>query len=448
MAARSTPPPTGASGSLRAAPSLVFEIKKTIGLLDSSSFGRGYTHLEVTVLSDAGLAMQRTLGPEAFGVLLTLALSAREDPAGLVIDDATALLVEQMGWGRQKCSRQLTELCQLGFIRREQSRVVGDDGKLKYAAVRTWLVNSLYQTVERRLTSVESRAVSGVAFSVDADRDTGTPDSADAISVGGVSVDANRDSGSETAGQSADAFSVSGRSRQHHEDDDDYELHSSPEPVPELPAALVPRLAPEAPYLDPEIAALKPSTPSFVAKGAADRGLTVPKPARTIASSTVADVSAMTDAQKSTLLKSWRVYDADSLIERMPPRMINEAIATISSRWAQIENHGAYLRRLLTEAKAGARSAPALPPAAVVVASEANAAEATPPAPDFVPASALEQALEQLDQQTRADVELHVEGRIADSRYLLGRGDRIVAAARADFLKQRLVELGVLQLGA
>jgi hypothetical protein len=276
-------------------PPLVFEVTKTIAAYTTDGITPG-GGLKVTVMPEAALQLQRSLGVKLFSALFTLICMAGDDGSRLVVETNATKLAEQLGCSRQKAGEMVTQLEQAGFLDRQQAR--GVDGRPdRFGRGRYVLCPDLYRAVERRQSLTHSeRLLSDTSTDV-TDADTGSPaagvSGADTTSTGVSSPDVR----GETADRTGDASCDTGARSHRHEDGMD-EDHSSP-PTPDA------RLTP----------------PSVVA------GL----PA--------ADVVA--------LLGQWGVFDAETVVRTADPALLDAALREISARFAEIKNPGAYLRRLL-----------------------------------------------------------------------------------------------------
>ena len=292
-------------------PPMVFEVTKTIAAYTTAGLAPG-GGLKVTVLPEAALQLQRSLGVKLFSALFTLICMAGDDGQRLVVDTNAAKLAEQLGCSRQKAGELVTQLEQAGFLDRQQARGIGGRAD-RFGRGRYVLCPDLYRAVERRQNLTHSERPLGVSSPDVTEPDTGSR----ATGVGKADTTPTAVSGpdttSGTAGRAADRFSDTGARSHRHEDGMD-ENHSSPSATDE-------RLTP----------------PSVVA------GL----PA--------ADVVA--------LLEQWGVFDAEAVVRTADPAVLDAALREISGRFAEIKNPGAYLRRLLAGGGPVARaSAPAAPP--------------------------------------------------------------------------------------
>lgn len=447
MSTPSTRSPTGVPGPLRVVPSLVFDVTRTVGTLTTAAFGPGYVSTQVTLMSNAALGLQRDLGPELFTVLLVLAMSADEERGGLVVDSATAALTAQTGWGRQKCSRLLTQLETAGFLRSEQQRIPNDKGKLTFAYMRTWLTPELYQTTERRLTIATAPPVSGAGASAVGNWNNGPTLSADAFCVSGTSVGAERDNEGVGAGQSADAFPDTEPPRHHHGDEDEDDFHSPGGDEDEQPAA---RSAVRSANAD--FAGMRPALPRELRSSAALAYATQPASARPAVRTNVAEVRRMSAYQTEELLRSWRVFGAQHLVRDTPPQVLAEAIAATTDRLDSVANPGAYFRQLLRQASPALRSTtaqpgtPAIPsqPSQVAppVPSSSTAAhelDAAPPPPPSIP-----EVLESMSPFERDEVHSLVAADVSAATWLNGRPERLRVGFEQDRLAARLRDRGLL----
>jgi hypothetical protein len=347
-------------------PSMVFEVTKTIAAYTTDGIAPG-GGLKVTVLPEAALQLQRSLGVKLFSALFTLICMAGDDGQRLVVDTNAAKLAEQLGCSRQKAGEMVTQLEQAGFLDRQQARGIGGRAD-RFGRGRYVLCPALYRAVERRQNLTHSERPLGVAVADVTEADTGSR--ATAVTKADTSPTAvtGADTTGEPAGRAGDRFSDAGARSHPHEDgmDEDH-----------------PSLA------------------------TTDARLTPPS------------VAGLPAAEVVAMLEQWGVFDAETVVRTADPAALDAALREISARFGEIKNPGAYLRRLLagsTPAPQQPRPVAVLPPPPAAVAAPAPAPVADEPAgrrlPE-VPGEQLVAVYQGLTPDARAEVDRAL-GRMAD----------------------------------
>src|SRR3954454_18535502 len=166
-------PLPGASAPTAVRPAMVFQITKTIAAYTTDGITPG-GGLKVTVMPEAALQLQRSLGVKLFSALFTLICMAGDDGSRLVVEANATKLDKQLGCRRQKAGGMVTQLEQAGFLARRRAR--GVDGRPdRSGRARYVLCPDLYRAVERRQTLTHSeRLLSDTSTDV-TDADTGSP---------------------------------------------------------------------------------------------------------------------------------------------------------------------------------------------------------------------------------------------------------------------------------
>jgi hypothetical protein len=283
-------------------PPLVFEVTKTIAAYTTDGITPG-GGLKVTVMPEAALQLQRSLGVKLFSALFTLICMAGDDGSRLVVETNATKLAEQLRCSRQKAGEMVTQLEQAGFLDRQQARGVGGRAD-RFGRGRYVLCPELYRAVERRQTLTHSDRPLGGARTDVREPDSGSP--ATGVSEPDITATAvgEPDTTGEPAGRTGDSYRDTG-ARSHRHEDGMNEDHSS---LATTDARLTPPSAPR------------------------------PAP------STVAGLPA---AEVVALLEQWGVFDAGSVVRTADPDVLDAALREISARFTEIKNPGAYLRRLL-----------------------------------------------------------------------------------------------------
>ncbi|MGY1605420.1 hypothetical protein [Geodermatophilus sp. SYSU D00815] len=298
------PPPQGASAPTAARPALVFEVTKTIAAYTTDGIAPG-GGLKVTVVPEAALQLQRALGVKLFSALFTLICMAGDDGYRLVVDTNATKLADQLGCSRQKAGEMVTQLEQAGFLDREQARGIGGRAD-RFGRGRYVLCPELYRAVERRQSLTHSDRALGAPSTGVTGPDTGSRATGvaepDTTSTGVGGSDTRHEAAGRTGGRSRDTGA-----RSHRHGDGMDEDHPSPSTT-------------DARLTPPSVAPGRP-VPDVVA------GLPT------------GDVVA--------LLGQWGVFDAETVVRTADPGVLDAALREISTRFAEIKNPGAYLRRLL-----------------------------------------------------------------------------------------------------
>lgn len=493
-------PPAPAPRPLAAAPRLVFEIRRTIATMTSAGPGNGYASIEVVLLADAALELQRELGPDLFTVLLTVALSSTERDGEMVTEGPTPVVVGQTGWHRVRVSKMLTGLQAAGFLSLEQHAIPGQKGFTKTMAR---LAPDLYRRVDRRMSVVTHERTSGAPpaglsdpYNVPttaggngvtepdtvpgdgvAKHDTVRPNAVtqvdtarpNAVAVGdSVDIAAGRNAvdSSGVAGPGSVAGpngagpgdSVSGRwvrvvpgrgavdssdtvaPRHLHEDGDD-ECHSSRgDDHDPGPAPAQGTLRPVGGPLVDGTAALAPAAAVAALVG---RAPTV----------RVEEVPHLRPDALRELLASWGVFDVDRLLTRYPTHVLTYAVQSVITRWQTVENPGAYLRKVLRQADApptsGSPAPPSRPSTAEPGTADAPARRPAPPPavdtdPEPVPPEVLAAALAACPPQVRQEVEAVADAALANVPDNLRGLTALVNAYRRNALAEALRDRGLL----
>lgn len=426
---------------LRAVPRLAFEVRRTIATVTDRGVTPGYASTEVSLLSDASLELQRDLGPDRFGVLLALVMSAREEDGRLVVEGATDVVRTQTRWSRAKASRVIAQLEDAGFMQRHQARTgTGFDKS------RCWLDPALYQTVERRLSVAATEVRTGSTERADTKPYTAPPTPGGTKRDSTPPGDTEPDTTPVRAGHPGEQIRDTRVLDHHHGDGDEDELHCSAGHADEprrhgLTAS------------DADLAALLPlNTPQVVGSSAL---------AQLLPSSTPMSVEEVRHVPRDeivSLLKSWRVFDAEQIVLTTPSNVLTAAVAAVTSRAGTIENPGGYLRNLLRRAAQGqaptAKTSGTPTVSTALPRSDPHGTTGVPPSTPRTPAppppveddvivdsAAVDDALSALAADVREALHAGVDQEVSATSWARGP---LAAALRRNLLTERLQELGVL----
>lgn len=440
-------------------PELVFEIRRTIGALTSDGFSQPRHSTEVAVRSDAALRLIQQIGPENFLLLLTLAMEAEERDGDLRVESATDAMQSALGWSRNKTNQRLRLLADAGYITRNQ-QVRNTAQGAAFGKGYLILHTDLYTTSHRNtpapapgaaenttlgeyllaprisgakqksqdLPPVAQKPGSGTksagqpAAQIPADQILGSRETAPPVTQKPVAQKMGRAENSTKIPDTQKACST--ETVQHHDYEDDYELHKEASKNENTsPASRDGDSLRRISDTVEKLTHLTPPPPIDVSK------LDIEK------------ADELTRQEITAVLQNWKVFDGASLAASTPLPVLRETIVAVVSRLETIQNPGAYFRKLLREGQErNSTPTPApqptptpTPPTYTRPASSQPAVSETSPSPEEPDMSSeeVEAHLNQLPEDVRSHL---VEEAMREVK------EKYPAAVGYDYLMERLLK--------
>lgn len=349
------------------APELVFEIRRTIGALTSDGFAQPRHSTEVAVRSDAALRLIQQIGPENFLLLLTLAMEADERDGDLRVESATDAMQSALGWSRNKTNQRLRLLADAGYITRNQ-QVRNTAQGAAFGKGYLILHTDLYTTSHRNtpapapdaaenttlgeyllaprisgakqksqdLPPVAQKPGSGTkaagqpAAQIPADQILGSRETAPPVTQKPVAQKMGRAENSTKIPDTQKACST--ETVQHHDYEDDYELHR--EPTKNENTSPAPRDDDSLRRISDTVEKLTHLTPP---------------PPIDVSKLDIEKAGELTRQEITAVLQNWKVFDGASLTASTPLPFLQQTIVAVVSRLGTVQNPGAYFRKLIRE---------------------------------------------------------------------------------------------------